>query len=265
MPHYCFNQSVNELPDVFSEDEANDYIERIYTQIITTEALSLGYHKKVAKILLKPIIDELGDPEKLGADLVRAEMSRRLQNSVYEFSAAKQYQQARTMSKLITPSSSFPEFKKAAGRVFDQYNKNWLKTEYDTAVATSQSAKQFAHAMDRADDFNYIRYKTQNDGRVRPVHAELNDITLPVNHPFWRRYYPPNGWNCRCFTITLEDAPKTELNEIDLQKVRDSTPDLFRQNAALTGKLFDPTKHPYFEIERGDAALRDRNFNLPLG
>ena len=31
---------------------------------------------------------------------------------------------------------------------------------------------------------------------MRPEHAALDRITLPMSDPFWESYYPPNGWNC---------------------------------------------------------------------
>jgi hypothetical protein len=36
---------------------------------------------------------------------------------------------------------------------------------------------------------------------------------LPVDHPWWKTHYPPNGWRCRCRAISL--------SERDLQRYRD--------------------------------------------
>ncbi len=32
----------------------------------------------------------------------------------------------------------------------------------------------------------------------RPHHARLHNLVLPVDHPFWEHFAPPNGWGCRC-------------------------------------------------------------------
>lgn len=41
-------------------------------------------------------------------------------------------------------------------------------------------------------------YSTVGDNRVRPRHKVLHGITLAATDPFWRYYFPPNGWKCRC-------------------------------------------------------------------
>lgn len=38
---------------------------------------------------------------------------------------------------------------------------------------------------------------------MRPGHAELHGITLPVTDSFWDEYFPPNGWNCRCTVVQV--------------------------------------------------------------
>jgi SPP1 gp7 family putative phage head morphogenesis protein len=52
--------------------------------------------------------------------------------------------------------------------------------------------------------FGY-RYATVGDDRVRPSHAELEGVTLPKDDPFWQRFWPPNGYNCRCTVIPLTE------------------------------------------------------------
>lgn len=51
----------------------------------------------------------------------------------------------------------------------------------------------------------FIRYVTADDHRVRPTHAAWHGVVLPVDHPFWRTHYPPNGFNCRCTVQSLNE------------------------------------------------------------
>ena len=37
-----------------------------------------------------------------------------------------------------------------------------------------------------------------SDDKVRPEHAVLNRVTLPITDKFREEFYPPNGWGCRC-------------------------------------------------------------------
>ena len=50
------------------------------------------------------------------------------------------------------------------------------------------------------DRYN-LQYRTQRDKKVRPEHAALDRVTLPMSDTFWQEYYPPNGWNCRCYVV----------------------------------------------------------------
>lgn len=47
------------------------------------------------------------------------------------------------------------------------------------------------------------KYVTVGDDRVRKSHAVLDGTTLPKTDPFWTRFYPPNGWDCRCQAIPI--------------------------------------------------------------
>lgn len=261
---FCCEAPQNQLDDPFDEDQKDNYIQSIFAGIITKENLDLAYHQRVVRNLLKPVIDNIGDPDLL-IEGTRLDVVQAMRTSVFEFSAAKQYQQARAMSNLISDQTSFQNFKKSAGEIFDLFNDTYLRTEFETAVAATQNADSFIDALETFEDFPLIQYVTQGDSQVRPAHQSLNGTTLPINHPFWRRYWPPNGWNCRCFIIKRRSGNQTRINSIDLEDIRKNTPELFRQNPAISGQLFDKTKHAYFQVGRGDSGLRDNNFGLPNG
>lgn len=46
-------------------------------------------------------------------------------------------------------------------------------------------------------------YITVGDERVREEHAVLDGVKLPKDDPFWNRFWPPNGWNCRCQAVPI--------------------------------------------------------------
>lgn len=58
-----------------------------------------------------------------------------------------------------------------------------------------------------------MRYITKRDERVRASHAAWDNLTLPVDDPFWQTHWPPNGWRCRCRVNNMTqrdyDAGKT--------------------------------------------------------
>lgn len=63
-------------------------------------------------------------------------------------------------------------------------------------------------------------YNTAGDNRVRKSHALLDGVTLPKEDPFWQKWYPPNGYECRCVAIPVFDErkikrPPKNLPELD--------------------------------------------------
>ena len=52
------------------------------------------------------------------------------------------------------------------------------------------------------------RYVTVGDDRVREEHMKLDGVTLPKEDPFWRKFWPPNGWGCRCTALPLFEKRK---------------------------------------------------------
>ncbi|PLY04893.1 MAG: hypothetical protein C0625_15390 [Arcobacter sp.] len=76
-----------------------------------------------------------------------------------------------------------------------------LRTIFETNMRT-------AHAVGRANNIynstnEYIQYIAILDWKTRPDHASLNGIVKHKNDIFWKNYFPPNGWGCRCYVISL--------------------------------------------------------------
>ncbi|WP_325950194.1 phage minor head protein [Pseudomonas putida] len=74
------------------------------------------------------------------------------------------------------------------------------RTIYKTNAMTSYAAGRLAQLKEGG--FDYWIYKHNDSVRYpRPEHVKLDGLTLPSNHPLWKRYYPPNGWGCQCFVV----------------------------------------------------------------
>jgi len=58
-----------------------------------------------------------------------------------------------------------------------------------------------------------VEYVTAGDDRVREGHRVLEGVRLPKEDPFWKKYFPPNGWNCRCTTLEIwTDEPTAKID-----------------------------------------------------
>jgi SPP1 gp7 family putative phage head morphogenesis protein len=255
------------VPDLFGESEIEHYILSIFQGIITKNNLSVDYHYRIAAYLEKAIIDGFNDISAADFTPKRWEILQGLRKSIYVFSAAKQYSQVREMSAFIDAGvgSTFKEFRQLADKVFETYNKTYLKVEYTTAVGQAEMARQWAQIQDQKKVLTKLTYHTQQDARVRDEHAVLNGITRPVDDKFWDSYMPKNAWRCRCFvTQETEEVPETDLSKREIPEFGDKEfPKVFRMNPGKDMLVFNPKFHPYFRVAKGDADFRANNFGLP--
>jgi SPP1 gp7 family putative phage head morphogenesis protein len=250
--------------DLFTEEEINRIIAGIYIGKINPYQLDLYLYKQIAEKLTSGVYEGFGlNISSVNYNTPDYNMLDALRKNVYKFSAAKQYQQVRQMNDYITNGDkirSFSEFKKEAFNIFEEFNKNHLKTEYNSAISQSRSASLWMEIENNKELLPMLEYHTVGDGRVRPEHAMLNGIKRPIGDKFWDNYFPPNGWNCRCTTLQTDDTDKTDLKGF---KRPDTVPLEFMMNAGKQKVAFSP-KHPYFDVPKKDENLKHNNFNLPL-
>jgi SPP1 gp7 family putative phage head morphogenesis protein len=82
----------------------------------------------------------------------------------------------------------------------DQPPGGWLKTNLNTAVASSYQAAQYNRLQDPYMKalYGYYMYMTMDDGKVRDEHMTLHGRIWRNDDPVWDVIWPPQGWNCRC-------------------------------------------------------------------
>jgi SPP1 gp7 family putative phage head morphogenesis protein len=80
-----------------------------------------------------------------------------------------------------------------------------LRTIYDTNLRMARATALWGRIQAGKAAMPYLRYIAVKDRRTRPEHLALDSITLPVDHPFWQSWFPPNGWNCRCTVIQVSE------------------------------------------------------------
>lgn len=243
------------------------YLQRVFDEIITKKNLDPGYHDITTEYLLTSAYKGFGgDPSHFTQGSPEWTTIQGIKKNIFQFSAAKQYQQVRIMSDFIYDKglkAPYSEFKKLAGQVFGEFNQAYLKTEYTTAIGQAQSARDWANFEQHADTHPWLKYHTQQDNRVREDHAILDGFTARIDDPAWRHIAPKNGWRCRCFLTsqtrgkrTDQPLPKSGTNEF---------PAVFDMNPGIDKLVFDPKTHPYFFVEKGDRKLKKQNFGLPDG
>lgn len=204
--------------------------------------------------LVKATADKLIDAIKEGFNVVGEDwettdkaMVDKLIENVFSFSAAKNYQQLHDITSSLIDEKGvlrdFSDFKEAVDKLGYKYNHDWLQTEYDTAIGSATMAARWSEFESEADIFPILEYQTVGDNRVRPAHDLLNGVARRIDDDFWKTYYPPNGWNCRCEAIQRAESDAEESNPpVFLPTVAP----MFQTNLAQSGLLF-PKDHPYYD------------------
>ncbi len=104
----------------------------------------------------------------------------------------------------------------------------------------------------------YIHYQTMGDEHVRHSHQLLNNIVLPVDHPFWQVYFPPNDWGCRCTASGINDRmlARRGLKVTPDSELPDRAPKLFWRPGLSTPEVVPALVGPGFGYNPGVSYLR---------
>ena len=188
------------------------------------------------------------------------ELTRALEDNIFHFSGFKTYHELKEASLLLKDEKggfkSFDKFAQDVKRINERYNRNYLNAEYEFAVSSSQMAVKWKDYEKDGDRYN-LQYRTAADDRVREEHAALHGITLPPSDKFWDKYYPPNGWRCRCTVVQVRKGKYDESDSDDacnagekatthIDKNGSNKAAIFRFNPGKQEKIFPP-KHPYYK------------------
>ena len=187
------------------------------------------------------------------------ELAAQLQRNIYVFAAFKNHANIKDMADALVDENGnlreWEQFKAIAEQISQNYYEPWLRAEYQTAVATGQTAAKWQQFQRNKDVLPFLTYVTQQDEKVREAHRVLEGVTKRVDDPYWDTFYPPNGWNCRCDIIQTA-GPETTDNFLEPNE--EQVPPIFRNNPAKTAELFG-NDHPYWKDmpeERKERLLR---------
>lgn len=194
----------------------------------TASKLLAGVDKGFGKV-------NYGDPSE--------ELLFQLRRSALFFSAHKTYLQVKELGDLLIREDGtirpFAEFRKMARPLIQQYNLQWLRVEYNAAVASARAAKDYQKALQDIDIYPNLKYMPSVSATPRDSHKKFYGLILPVQHPFWRHGLPPSDWECKCWVEQTDEDATQAPTDYEIPKGP------FANNPAISGELFS-ADHPYF-------------------
>jgi hypothetical protein len=184
------------------------------------------------------------------------ELLQQLQTNLYHFSAAKDYQLLLKLNGLLRDDDgnlrSKADFMKVALEAHEEYNVNWLATEYNMAVGKATGQARIKQFIDEAADYD-LQWQTVGDERVRVTHEANNGIVVAANSVMAKTTIFPIDWGCRCEWIQIPIGSR--------KRTASSAIKAFDQPAELSNKFGEifTEQHPYWNgVKNTDRnSLRD--------
>lgn len=180
-------------------------------------------------------------------------MRERLTRSNYIFSGIKTFHELNEAFPSLLDENGdrkpFERFLNDVRKIDETYNAGYLHAEYNFVQASAEMAAKWEQYSEDGDRY-LLQYRTAHDDKVRPEHAALDRITLPMSDPFWESYYPPLSWNCRCSVVQVrrgkyDETPHNEaMSRGEEAFANNEKLNMFRFNSGIQGKTM-PDYNPY--------------------
>lgn len=222
------------VENMLEQDLVNELVDAMYKSF--WKDYTDGYGRKSADWSIKDV-----------------ELLKKVHDNVYTFSGAKTLEEMNRLKDMVYENGKlvpWTEYRKRVLEIDGTYNITYLETERNAVQIGGTMGSKWVNIQETKHLYPYLKYVTEGDARVRPEHQRLNGIVLPVDDAFWLKFYPPNGWKCRCDArqLSIDEAKAQGIsnNESAMKRGEDNVKDLYwQQNAGATGLLFPP-EHQYF-------------------
>lgn len=172
------------------------------------------------------------------------EFIKEFRHNTAVFAAFKNHRQTKEIIAALYDEQgnlrSFHEFKKRALKISKDYNVNWLRTEYNTAVRAARSAVNYRKFLEAEHLYPNLEYIESTAKKKREAHLEYVGTVLPIRHPWWETHMPPSDWNCAC-SVRQTDKEATPVPGEEL------VPPVFQNNPGKTAEFVKLDEHPYIK------------------
>lgn len=253
----------------FTDTQIESMIKGIEDGSIDEWNLPKDYYNAIREYLGRAVMDGFGASLDTVSEFDRPLLENLLSNT-YMFSAAKTFQEVREISALLVDENgevrTSREFNKLGRELYDKWNIDYGRTEYNTAIAQADSAAKWLEIERQKDIMPMLEYSAIGD--ACDICAPLDGLTAPVDSPIWDKVAPTNHFNCKCLLMQREGDVSATPNPASIvdpvvNKMQDKGQDIFINNVGKTGEIFTK-EHPYFEVPKEYVEYAKQNFNLPM-
>ena len=159
--------------------------------------------------------------------------------------------------KALDEGISFNQFKEEIADIIAE--KGWtgkrawrVENIFRTNIQTAYMVGKYKNMAENIKNQPYWMYDAVNDSRTRPTHLALDEKVFPANHPFWDKWYPPNGYNCRCSVIPLsEEQVKRHGFKIETKDPTGTLIEPIDPTTGLKRPAIPLLPDPYFDTNPG--------------
>jgi phage gp29-like protein len=223
----AFFKEPSNKPSTLSDGEWNDLYQYVSEKFFN--AVQQGYG-----------ID-LSDPDLSSDDEA---VLTKLRENVYTFSAFKNFQLLKSLNEILKGEEGkvreWADFKAKALELSNDYNVNWLQTEYNAAIASAQFQARYNEFLAEANDYD-VMLQTVGDKRVRDSHQLLDGLVAEVTDEIVLRLATPIDFGCRCEWIQITKGSRRITDPATVK-----IPERSKGLSNKMGEVFND-EHPYWK------------------
>jgi len=131
-------------------------------------------------------------------------------------------------------------------QTIEQHKRQYLQTEYDTAILRAHQAADWQRFERDRDLLPNLRWMPTTSPNPDSIHQQFwaARLTLPQDHSFWDLHQPGDRWNCKCYLEATDEPVRAE-------RVAENNPQPYKpapgldSNPGKDASLFNNKTHPY--------------------
>lgn len=237
---------------LFTKEESEKIAKEYYNG--NTDKVVEEVWKKTDQQIRKGVIEGYGTT---GYDVKDFDTVSQLSNNIGVFSAFKSYRVNGEMKANLVDEKgnkrSFNEFLEEYRKVDNEYNINYLRSEYNIAQKQAASANQWQDFERDKNLYPNLKYMASRSANPRESHMQYYGKIKPIDDPIWDTLTPPLDWGCNCW-VTNTDEP-AEATSIEAPLPIDGV----AGNAGRSGEVFNKN-HPYVREANKTEKKKVENF-----